>query len=213
MLRQIDVNKDSCIEGITLSILKSAFNVVPNAMSYIFQRSLLLVFFFPKDWAVGYINLLPKGGDKRNSSNWRPITQTCIPAKILEKIVQKQLMQYLTDQNILNKNQSGFRSGYSTQKAFFELLCNLHFSVNRDDIMGLLFLDISKAFDSLDHGVLLRKLSNISLSDNSLNWFRGHLNRIQYVRFNGNKSDPIEFKYGIPQGSCLGPTLFIFYNY
>ena len=166
---------------------------------------------FPREWAVGYINLLPKGGDKRNPSNWRPITQTCIPAKILEKIVQKRLMNYLNDHSILNKNQYGFRSGFSTQKAIFELLCDLHLSLNCDDIMGLLFLDISKAFDSLDHDVLLRKLANINLTENSINWFRSYLDRIQYVRFNGTKSDSTVFRYGIPQGSCLGPTLFIFY--
>ena len=71
LFRQIDVSKDSCIEGITSSILKSAFNSIPNAMLHIFQRSLALGI-FPRDWAVGYINLLPKGGDKRNPSNWRP---------------------------------------------------------------------------------------------------------------------------------------------
>ena len=59
--------------------------------------------------------------------------------------------------------------------------------------------------------MLLRKLSNISLANNSLNWFRSYLHRIQYVRFNGTKSDRTEFKYGIPQGSCHGPTLFICY--
>ena len=210
LLRQIDVSKDSCIEGITSNILKSAFTVIPNAMLHIFEQSLVQGI-FPREWAIGYINLLPKGGDKRNPSNWRPITQTCIPAKILEKIVQKRLMNYLNEQGILSKYQYGFRSGYSTQKAIFELLCELHLSLNQDEIMGLLFLDISKAFDSLDHDVLLRKLSNIALANNSLNWFKSYLNRIQFVRFNSVKSDSTEFKYGIPQGSCLGPTLFIFY--
>ena len=207
LLKQIDVNKESCIEGITSSILKSVFTLIPNAMLYMYQQSLTLGI-FPREWAVGYINLLPKGGDKRNPSNWRPITQTCIPAKVLEKIVQKRLMRYFIDKNVLSNYQYGFRSGYSTQKAIFELLSKLHLSLNQDDVMGLLFLDISKA---LDHEVLLRKLSNISLADNSLSWFSSYLDRIQYVRFNGSQSDPTRFKYGIPQGSCLGPTLFIFY--
>ena len=210
LIRQIDISKDSCIDGVTAAIIKSVFDTIPNAMLYMFQRSLSLGI-FPREWAVGYINLLPKGGDKRNPSNWRPITQTCIPAKILEKIVQKRLVKYFNDHDILHRCQYGFRSGYSTQKAIFELLCSLHSSLNHGDIMGLLFLDISKAFDSLDHEVLLRKLSNISLAENSLNWFKSYLDRIQYVRFNGIKSNSTVFKYGIPQGSCLGPTLFIFY--
>ena len=95
--------------------------------------------------------------------------------------------------------------------AIFDLLCDMHVSINADDVMGLLFLDISKAFDSLDHIVLLRKLKHINMAENSLNWFKSYLNRDQVIRINGNLSKPVKFEHGIPQGSCLGPTLFIFY--
>ena len=210
LILQIDISKDSCIEGVPAKILKAAMLVCPDAILHLFVKSLMYGI-FPRKWAIGYINILPKGGDKRNPSNWRPITQTCIPAKLLEKIVTKRLLCYFEDNNILDKNQFGFRKGYSTQKAIFELLCDMHYSVNSDEIMGLLFLDISKAFDSLDHAVLLRKLKHISLSENSLDWFRSYLDRFQMVRVNGELSSAVKFEYGIPQGSCLGPTLFIFY--
>ena len=77
--------------------------------------------------------------------------------------------------------------------------------------MGVLFLDVSNAFDSPDHDVLLRKLENIPLAGNSLNWFKSYLHILQHVRFSGILSGPTEFKYGIPQGSCLGSTLIILY--
>ena len=210
LILQIDVSKDSCIEGMPANVLKSAMMVKPSAILHLFSKSLLRGI-FPRKWAIGYINILPKGGDKKNPSNWRPITQTCIPAKLLEKLVANRLLEYFDANNIWSKKQFGFRKGYSAQKAIFELLCDIHLSLNSNDIMGLLFLDISKAFDSIDHNMLLRKLKHISLAGNSLNWFQSYLDRKQVVRLNGKMSKPVKFRYGIPQGSCLGPTLFIFY--
>ena len=193
------------------NILKTAMLVKPNAMLHLFSNSLFHGI-FPRKWAIGYINILPKGGDKKNPTNWRPITQTCTPAKILEKLVASRLLTYFDENTILNKNQFGFRKGYSTQKAIFELLCDMHLSMNSNDIMGLLFLDISKAFDSLDHEMLIGKLKHILLAQNSINWFKSYLDRTQVVRINGEISKPVKFEYGIPQGSCLGPILFIFYK-
>ena len=210
LIAEIDEKKDSCIEGVSTKVLKATFSRVPNAVRYLFSIS-LKTGIFPRKWAIGFINILPKGGDKTNPSNWRPITQTCVPAKLLEKIVQSRLVRYLDENNIMSKCQFGFRKGRSTQQAIFEILKDAHCSLNRDGIMGLLFLDISKAFDSLDHKLLLSKLRKISLARNSMEWFTSYLDRMQVVRHNGNASSPQKFTNGIPQGSCLGPTLFIFY--
>ena len=210
LIKEIDISKDSCVEGVPANILKVAFARRPNAILHIFVKSLHYGI-FPRAWAKGYINILPKGGDKTNPSNWRPITQTCIPAKLLEKVVQNRLTMFFANHDILDNKQFGFRKGCSTQKAIFELLCDMHLSMNSDKVMGLLFLDISKAFDSLDHATLLKKLEHINLAGNSLNWFRSYLDRYQVVRINGTVSRPTKFSHGIPQGSCLGPTLFIFY--
>ena len=210
LIKSIDISKDSCVDGVSSSVLKTALAVRPDAIMYMFNRSLEYGV-FPRKWAVGYINLLPKGGDKTNPSNWRPITQTCIPAKILEKIVQKRLVEYLEQHDFLSDNQFGFRKGMSTQKTIFRFTTDIYSCLNRDDYMGGIYLDVSKAFDSLDHNVLLRKLRAISLADNTLRWFESYLDRTQVVRYNAVLSKPCQFKYGIPQGSCLGPTLFIFY--
>ena len=112
---------------------------------------------------------------------------------------------------ILHCGQYGFRAGRSTQKAIFELVHDVYMNLNTDNVTGLLFLDISKAFDSLDHEILVNKLRKISLSDSSIRWFESYLDRVQIVRHNGMISKPCKFSNGIPQGSCLGPTLFIFY--
>ena len=206
----IDTTKDSCVDGISARILKIAFGKLIKPLCHLFNMS-LCTGVFPCKWAVGYINILPKGGDKTDASNWRPITQTCLPAKLLEKIAQSRLLLHLDANNILSDCQYGFRKGRSTQQAVFELSKDVNISLNNDDIIGLLFLDISKAFDSLDHRLLLRKLRNIGLAENSVKWFTSYLDRKQVVRYNGSISQAYTFKNGIPQGSCLGPTLFIFY--
>ena len=206
----IDVTKDSCVDGISANVLKIAFGKIVKPLCHLFKNS-LSTGTFPRKWAIGYINILPKGGDKTDPSNWRPITQTCIPAKLLEKIVQNRLLTHLDANNILSDCQYGFRKGKSTQQAIFELNKDINLSLNKGDIIGMLFLDISKAFDSLDHGLLLGKLKNIGLADNAVSWFTSYLDRKQVVRHNGHISQAHTFKNGIPQGSCLGPTLFIFY--
>ena len=206
----IDTSKDSCIEGISTKVLKIAFGNAVPALCHLFSMSLSKGN-FPRKWAIGFINILPKGGDKTNPSNWRPITQTCLPAKLLEKVVQKRFLNYLDVNDILSDCQFGFRKGRSTQQAVFELSKDLNGYMNRDDISGLIFLDISKAFDSLDHVLLLDKLREIGLAQNSMKWFKSYLDRKQVVRHYGDVSGECIFKNGIPQGSCLGPTLFIFY--
>ena len=97
---------------------------------------------FRRKSAIGFINILPKGGDKTDPSNWRPITQTCVPAKLLEKNVQDRLLWHFDNNNILCEYQFGFRKGRSTQQAIFELLKNVHLALNDGGMTGLLFLDI-----------------------------------------------------------------------
>ena len=210
LISEMDTNKDSCIEGVSADVIKVAFTKIVRAICHMFSMSLTKGI-FPRKWAMGFINILPKGGDKSDPSNWRPITQTCVPAKLLEKIVQKRLMSYLSINNVLSESQFGFRKGRSTQQAIFELNKDLNNILNKDEVAGVIFLDISKAFDSLDHILLLNKLREIGLAENSIKWFESYLNRRQVVRHNGATSDECIFKNGIPQGSCLGPTLFIFY--
>ena len=97
------------------------------------------------------------------------------------------------------------------QKAIFELIYDVNMNLNSHTATGMLFLDISKASDSLDHDILIDTLRKIRLGNNSLSWFKSYLDRTQVVRYNGMVSSPCKFRYGIPQGSCLGPTLFIFF--
>ena len=210
LVKKIDISKDSCLEGVKTEILKTGFLEVINQLTHLFTKSLNSGI-FPRKWAVGFVNILPKGGDLRYPTNWRPITQTCIPSKLMEKIIHKRLLDYLLQHNLLDQNQYGFLHGKSTQKAVFDLIKDIYNNINNEKDTGLLFLDVRKAFDSLNHKILLRKLCNIGLPGNILRWFENYLDREQYVRYNGNISKGLKTISGIPQGSILGPTLFIFY--
>ena len=210
LVKEIDVHKDSCVYGISTYVLKEGFKVILQQLQYLFNIS-LEESVFPRAWAKGYINILPKGGNLKDPSNWRPITQTLLPAKMLEKIIQKRFFKILHDLDFLNVSQYGFMPGRSTQLAIFDIVKDLFEAKNSKLNSGLLFLDVRKAFDSLNHNMLLTKIQAIGASGKMLQWFHSYLDRSQRVRHNGKISREEKFKCGIPQGSCLGPTLFIFY--
>ena len=210
LIKGIDVYKDSCIEGISSFILKEGFGSLPKQLQYLFNVS-FEESVVPREWAKGYINILPKGGNLKDPSNWRPITQTLLPAKLLEKLVQKRFFKILSDFNVLSPLQYGFLPGRSTQLAIFDILKDLYEAINSKLDTGLVFLDVQKAFDSLDHNMLLLKLQTLGVSGKMLQWFYSYLDRTQRVRHHGKTSSEKNFICGIPQGSCFGPTLFIFY--
>ena len=210
LVKEIDIGKDSCIEGLSTHILKNGFQTLAKQLQHLFNVS-LEEGEFPREWAKGFINILPKGGNLKDPSNWRPITQALLPAKLLEKIVQKRIYSILRILNYISDFQYGFMPGRSTQEAIFEILKHIYEAKNSKLVTGLVFLDVKKAFDSLDHNILLHKLKALGVSGKMLKWFNSYLDRVQYVRHNGNLSHETKFKCGIPQGSCLGPTLFILY--
>ena len=210
LIKEIDITKDSCIDGVSSCILKRTFQLIPDKLKILFDRSLNSGV-FPRKWAVGVVNILPKSGDLSNPGNWRPITQTCIPAKLLEKIIQTRLMKLMIENNYIHDEQYGSVPNRSTQLPVMELTNDLYHAMNCNLITGLLFLDVRKAFDSLNHKILKDKLRKIGLGRSILLWFDSYLDRKQILRYNGICSDELTVLSGIPQGSILGPTLFIFY--
>ena len=144
-------------------------------------------------------------------SNWRPITQTNLFGKNLEKIIHRHFLRYLLNNDIITDRQYGFLPGKSTQEAIFDLVRHIYSSINNKKLMGLLFLDISKAFDCIIHKRLICKLKAIGCDNIVLKWFTSYLDRKQVVTYNDIQSSVISVPTDIGQGTILGPLIFIFY--
>ena len=142
----IDVSKSSSIGGITSHICKDLISSVPDIFVIMFNASLTSNI-FPSSWSKGTVTVIPKSGDLSSPSNWRPITQTPIFGKIMEKIVHRRMFQYFSECNVLSDYQYGFRPGKSTQQAAFDLLKYIYSGLNHRKIIGLICLDVAKAFD------------------------------------------------------------------
>ena len=209
-VKDIDVCKSSCVHGINTMICKKIMVAFPQEISYIFRRS-VITGIFPYEWSRGCITVIPKGGVMSDPSNWRPITQTSIFAKVFEKLIYRRIMSYFDDNQILSNYQYGFRPRRSTQQSIFDLLKFVYSSLNNKKLFAAICLDVCKAFDCINHDVLLFKLAKIGFSYTSLAWFKSYLNRTQTVRFNDTISKPLSCITGIGQGTILGPLIFIFY--
>ena len=206
----IDVNSSSGIPSINMKLCKTILRHIPGKFRLIFANSMFSGI-FPPEWATSNVKLLPKSGDKSKPGNWRPISLTNIFSKMLEKLVHQQLLKYLLDNNFLSKFQFGFLPGKSTHEAIFRTVKDIYSSLNQRKIMGIMSLDIAKAFNCISHEILFIKMSEAGFSNNVINWFRSYLNRMQNVTIGSITSDTVPVVNGIAQGTVLGPILFIFY--
>ena len=165
---------------------------------------------FPTAWKTSIVVPIPKVNNPKFASELRPISLIPLPGKILEHLASVRLKNFIKSNNI--PNQHGFREGHSIVISITTLLQNIFSNVNNQVDAFLVYLDLKKAFDTVSHPILLNKLGNLGLDNKSGRWFRDYVDdRYQYVKFNNVNSSMLPTKYGVPQGSIFGPTLFALY--
>lgn len=198
-------------DGISTTLIKAASHVLIPILNHVFN----LCFdtgVFPTVFKKALVHPIYKGGDRDNVSNYRPISVLSTFSKILEKILNNRLLSYLKTNDILARNQYGFRPGVSTEDAVVELTSIVGKHLNGKCKALCMFLDLSKAFDTVSLPVLVNKLKKIGVRGIVIDLFKSYLtDRSQSVVINNIISKSADMEFGVPQGSVLGPTLFLIY--
>ena len=211
LIKSIDVNKSSAIDGVSARALRDTLGAIPDKIVTLFNSSLSEKI-VPVKWKVGTVIPLQKDGSKSDVANLRPVTLLPVIGKLLEKIVNNRLVSYLEENNILDPRQGGFRSGHSTISTVAYFTNDIYEGLNKRFLTLSTFVDLKKAFDTVNHSILLKKLGKIGVGGLLQSWLKNYLlDRQQRTFANGQTSDKGLVRCGVPQGSILGPTLFLIY--
>ena len=189
-------------------LIKIASNLLSTPLTNLFNESIESGI-VPDIFKISKVTPVFKSGAVTDPGNYRPIAVLSPFAKILERLVYNQLSHFLEKENILFKHQFGFRKNYSTEQAILELTDNLKMKIDSNEAICSIFLDLSKAFDTVNHQILLQKLYRYGIRGVPLQWFKSYLeSRTQYVEVEIVKTNPLSIQWGVPQGSTLGLILF-----
>ena len=211
LLSKLDITKATGLDQISNKVLKLAAPVIYKQLTELFNLSLKSGE-YPDDWKLAKVSPVFKAGERNDPNNSRPISISSTISRVFEKLVYEQIYNYLTKNNLLDSRQSGFRSLHSTVTAFLDLTNQWCFNIDRGLVSGILFLDLKKAFDTVDHQLLLTELEYIGIRGRALEWFKSYLeSRFQIVFTKGVLSDKAILRCGVPQGSILGPLSFLIY--
>ena len=198
-------------DDISNKVMKPIKHAISEPLALIINQSFLSGI-FPDKLKLAKVFPIFKKGDDFVFTNYRPISLLPVFSKIFEKLSYSQFYSFLVNNKLLFTGQHGFRTGHSTETATYELLDRINISLDNGFLPICVYLDLSKAFDTLDHSILLEKLNNYGVSGPSLLWFQSYLsNRLQFTVFNDSTSSSLPLATGVPQGSILGPLLFLVY--
>ena len=211
LIQKLNKNKASGPNSIPTQLLQ----ILNEKISYVFSKLFNLSFStgtFPTILKLSSVIPIHKKDSKLNCNNYRPISLISNISKLLEKLMYSRLYSFLNSYNCLNELQFGFRSNHSTTHALISITKRIQEALDTGNFACGIFIDLQKAFDTVDHNILLNKLNYYGIRGSPNSWFKSYIfNRKQFVTINGFNSLPKTIKYGVPQGSVLGPLLFLIY--
>ena len=197
--------------GVSSHFVKQTISTLIDPLFHIFNLS-FNTGIVPIQFKIAKVIPIFKAGDRASMDNYRPISLLSTFSKILEKLVAARLLTFLKANNILSKWQFGFRSGHSTVHPMIHFLNKITEALNKKQHTIAIFCDLKKAFDTCNHSILLQKLKKYGISGTELKWFESYLTkRKQFVNVKNQSSPLLDIALGVPQGSILGPLLFILY--
>ena len=207
----LNTSKATGPDNLNAKILKNTAKSISKPLAKIFNYS-LYSHTFPSCWKKAHVSPIHKKGDQHIVNNYRPISLLCILSKVFERIVYRDVYNFLLKHDKLNKYQAAYREGSSTEFQLLEIYDSILKAVDSGKLTRYVFLDCSKAFDRVWHRGLIHKLKKLGITGILLKWFTSYLeDRSQCVVINGKVSEQRKLEAGVPQGSILGPLLFLIY--
>ena len=211
LVEKINPDKSSGLEGISAKVLKDAFQCLIPHLCDMFNKSINQGI-FPPAWAKATVIPIPKSGSLTQVNNWRPVSLLPAPGKMIERVMHEFITGRAEELGLISDKQYGFVKGKGTNEAVYTLISRLYENRDKSEITCACYVDFSKAFDSIHHSLLVSKLEKLGLDGMLLKWIASYLqNRKQSVLLNSVKTESKEVLFGVPQGSILGPLLFILY--
>jgi len=211
VVRLLRNKKSLSDDNLSMYLVKEIISTIITPITHIFNLSLKQGI-FPSQFKISKIIPIFKKGKTDDIKNYRPISLLSPLSKILEKLIFVRLSHFLSKNHLLNDNQYGFRNNHSTELAIIELTQRIMNNMNDKHLTVGVFLDLSKAFDVIDHNLLIKKLNSYGVRGIANNWFKSYLDsRKQYVSINNFNSNFADVVNGVPQGSILGPMLFLIF--
>jgi len=208
---QLLPKKSEDFNGLSMFFIKKFIHVLSTPLLHLISKS-LETGSIPSQLKIAKVVPIFKSGDPLSPDNYRPISLLPNFSKILEKIVSNRLIVFLEDHKIISDQQFGFRKGHSTIHPLMLFMNNLTSALNKKQLSIAIFCDLRKAFDTVNHAILLTKLEHLGVRGVELLWFKNYLsNRKQFVTVGEANSILLDIILGVPQGSILGPLLFLLY--